>query len=54
LLAIVLPPQVTLVTTCSFSEAWMIRTAALPGCVVSWSSMTWSRRPDSGPMPATV
>ena len=42
------------VVFCCFSEAWITRTRALPAGVVSSSFMTWSRRPDSGPMPATV
>ena len=29
-------------------------TSDLPEGVVSWSFSTWRRRPDSGPMPATV
>ena len=47
------PPQLTETKLC-LSEAWMIRTIALPDGVVSWSSRTCSRSPDSGPSPATV
>ena len=47
------PPQVNL-TVCSFSEAWITRTEDLPAGVVSSSFSTCSRRPDLGPMPATV
>ena len=47
------PPQLTETTLC-LSEAWIIRTSAWPDGVVSWSSRTCSRSPDSGPRPATV
>src|SRR5712691_2285124 len=35
-------------------DAWMVRTRALPRGVFNRSLNTCSRRPDAGPMPATV
>jgi hypothetical protein len=46
-------PAVT-VTWFSFNDAWITRTRACPGGVVSWSIRTCNRNPDAGPTPATV
>src|ERR1022692_1068508 len=46
-------PAVT-VTWCCCSDAWITRTSALPRGVVSLSRITCKRRPDDGPIPATV
>ncbi len=42
------------VTRCCCNDAWITRTSALPGGVLSLSRITCNRSPDSGPIPATV